>query len=1629
MYQAHAESIYNEIRENLLNGKLVRKYQLNRDNLEHLLKNEGVFEKLLHMINRRDYSCSAVLDLCRDILLELSNGHQPNDWLDYVYNYALSKSFPETVQIELKPELEQAAVVYLEFLHVISEHQKQSNDETFQSTYPFAFLGNEVEGISDHVEYRRFKESFRNDYIYEMMKLNQDVAGYTTLDHICGVHYLAVRVAIQLKQLGFEIDLGRVSGAAAGHDIGKYGCRPEEAKRVAYFHYYYTDEWFKARDITYIRNVAVNHSTWDLELENLPIEALILIYSDFCVKAPRDSGYPFKMQFYDLAESFDVILEKLDNVDEAKEKRYRRVYAKLRDFEDFMRYHGVEVDVHKPLPELTPKTYVKPHYALLQGNAVIDNIKYRAIRHNIRLMHTLRDESSLNAVLEHARGEEAVNDLRGYIFVLEEYGLYLTVKQKLTTLNFLYEMLAHPEEDIRKQCAELMGRLIANFDEEYRKELPKDVTMKHQELNSKDLLKRYLDAFLYPDQKVTDRHAQWIGHNLVNLVKALFKHAQERMKPDYLHLVLEPYRPELDNPGIMNYLLKTLKALPMDICQEQGIILTLNYTLKCMDTEEPLQRLRALDAFYALLKHMKKELRQTLDLNGVLERELGKPSNPAIRNLRKKIADELGLPEEQMEALRAECRKDYGLVSELFLSNLKAATPEPVKIQQIEILYHNAVEHSWEDRFYTAMHLCNLLKVSAFETVRNYAGQSLVKLSAHLTAEQRNDMVVELWKALEIERYQFTKYIPEYLGQLVVLLDRKEIDEVLDDFSDKLKKASTQIAMLLLKTVGVSLVYYQSACCRGQVKEDPELTRRLSGILLNGLSHYEPEVYRTAFTVFGRDVFDSEQLTLEEKAPLFCLLAKKLLAITGDLDEKAELTVLSFAASLNHIYRFVADHAHFIGNLHLEQPDRVAFYPGAFDPFSLAHKESAREIRNLGFEVYLAVDEFSWSKRTQPNITRRQIIKMSIGDEFGIFTYPRDLVVNIANPEDLRRMKEFFPKSDVHIVVGSDVIANASAYAVPQEPDSIKSFSHIVFERQSSLSEEETRRLETRLSETERDVIRMNLSPKCESISSTQIRKMIDQNRDISDLIDPLVMKFIYERGLYRREPQFKQVLMTKSLSVEVHESFTDELLQEISELGRIKYEQLEQLLSDRNHASSTRILTIRSLDEDRDLLGFSLFHWLRASMIYSEFKNKRICDYIHANSVGRIVVIDEVFVNPNHQMENLEQMLLTETLAFCISRDYTYTVFRNVLNRQISSEMKFVLEHQGFLKVVDEEEDQSVYAVNMSSPCTLIFDGKTMIKDPYREAPQTVKALQKTRHRLQKALTELYPGNLVLTFDRTMIYEHLIKKICDMNGVSTIPQNPRVLGPLMCVPYGDIFKRWILPNTVTKAFHTERYYTPDAKRYAVEAYPHYLPIETQVETFKAFNRQMILVDDLLDKGYRLQAIDRVLHEKNVEVKKIIVAILSGRGKTMIEGENREVDSAYFIPRLNVWFNESHLYPFIGGDTLWRGKAEKSNFMPSINMIMPYTWPSYIKGASKASIFELSRVCLENAITIMEALEEVYLDQHERNLTLMQMSDVMVTPRFPDRGYYLEYDLTRKPSEYLRQDLESLMRFEKAYSE
>lgn len=1615
-----------QLKKQILSASFLDECQWPQQAISDFLDHPDHISGIGRIIEQCNFQTQTIYSLYEPLIRTLMPKTADVNLLEQFYAYSVNLSFPNTEPFIENRCIEPGAKLFLKIMKVYCDLQKEVDQTSWQGLYPLIPISAKEEGqLESSEEYERFKFYFRQDHVYEMMKMNQDIMGYTTLDHICGVHHIAMKVARQLKRTGVKIDLGRVAGAAAGHDVGKYGCRGAEKKRVAYFHYHYTGVWFEQRNITYIRHVAINHSTWDLELDNLPVEALVLIYADFRVKAD-DQG---TMRFYDLDDSFQVILDKLDHVDEAKENRYKKVYQKLKDFENFMFSLDINVDPTSPEELCEDPLRKRVHPSLLKGQEIIEYCKHLSIEHNLRLMHLLRDENSLNRLLESARSMQNTNDLRGYIDIIEDYSAYLTQKQKQIAVGFLYSLLVTPEEDIRKHCAWVMGTLIGNFDEELRKEIPEGADVAKFEIESYELLERYIERMLTPELHIIGKHRHWTSYALKDVLKAYFtyQHSDEKIHKG-LMLTLAHFQHHMANPGKQLYLLHALRGLPLCKMDSAQLDIVQSMLLSGLGSAEEKVRMATLNALGDIVKQEPSESNFFDVIVDALSNQANDQMHVVERYTRKFVLERLHIGD-RLAYVEKLCQYESIDVSTLFLTNLKSATSDLNKKFQIKFLVDYAQVIDPSNTFYTAMHLCNLLKVSALESVRNTAGESLVEMIDLLSVEQRNDIVVELLRALEMESYQFTRYIPHYLGRILLKVKPIELDEIIEDFKDKIKRSGPQLGMLITHTVGVIIRHYGSYQFMDSESEQ-EYKHRLEvlvGILLNGFVSYIPSITQTAMTVLGREILADPHMPISEKKYLLDLSLKKVLSLLNITNEEKELIFMSNAAGLKYIYRLISDYEHQFGTMNLPVIQRVAFFPGSFDPFSTSHKQIAREIRNLGFEVYLAVDEFSWSKRTLPNLIRRDIIKMSIADEVNIYSFPRDISVNLANERDLQKLTDSFNDRLVFMVVGSDVIVNASAYKEDSSSKVLKGIPHIVFERMIEESPELKEQFEMAFARLDPQSIRLILPSQYEQISSTQIRNYIDENRDISELVDPLAQRYIYERGLYQREPQFKEVMTTKSTVVEILTELSSDVIEELARTMPTEFSKVYSLFKQLKSKESFKVLILRSVEGQRSIIGFACFHWLRSSQMYTEFSDELILNYLRDHAVGRMLIIDGIYAKDQGIFKNAYQLVLTETLAYCLARDYTYAICRNVFDQVIVTELAEVLKHQGFVTVPSSSAPNQVYAVNMSTPCTLNLDIKSLIKEPFRSDPLVVKAIDVTRKRIQEAIVKLYPGHLVLSFDRTMIYENLIKKICDENQMPTVPLVPKQVGANMCVPFGDIIKRWILPNTVTKAIHIEKYFYPELDHYKIEAYPYYLDIENQMEMLKSFNRPILMVDDILDKGYRIKVIEPALRKHGIPIQKVFVGILSGHGKALMASKNIEVDSAYFIPRLRVWFNEGKLYPFFGGDAVWRGYTPERNMIPSVNLILPYASPTYIKGTRKAALFEVSKVAIENAIDILKAIEESYQVSNDRMLTVARLGEVMAYPRYPDKGRHVNYDMNQKASEYLMLDLEALNRLRKIY--
>lgn len=1607
--------IAKNLEKDLSNRQFLKYNNISKKEMQEILENIDWEITFKGLNNNKIVNCKKIINIISPILNRIAN--EPKlGWAQYIIDFTIRQLFPERIYEEENKENRICRCIILQTIRTFIEQKEvtvQNQDEIIVFLKP-----EEYEICSGKHEYNKLVNYWNKNFINEFMLIYGEKLRFNIIGHISGVHKISMIIGNQLRKVGVPIDIALMSGAAIGHDIGKFGCKETESARIPYLHYYYTDIFFKNNEMPIIGHIATNHSTWDLELENLSVESLVLIYADFRVKGHRDSEGLEHINYFSLKDSYEVILQKLDNVDEPKRIRYEKVYSKIKDFEEYMLGLGVSVDLIKT--EIIP--VAKKFDPLLDSDEAIKRIKDLAIQHNISLMKIFNDEIEFGDLLEAARSEKQWKKIRSYINIFYEYSTYMTQKQKLMTMNYLYELLMHREGDIRRLAAELMGIIIINFDEEFRKEIPIGVKKRGEEYTGLHLCYEYFNKIIFPEHKIADNHKRWIGYTLKIIIKAMLSRAKEEEKIKYLDLIIKFFANSAIDDSTAFILLDSMLYLPLNICTETQKNNLFDFCISFIDRESEeikIGILRVLEYFVRVLhgSFINEEIKQ--QIMGCIEAVGTKhiSSIYLINKIYNMIGYENTESAHQWESL-------YGVnesTSDIFLENLKVGTPWVIKAVNIEYLIDRLRMGRREEKLHIATHLSNLLKVSERVTVRHSAGAALPYVISLLSLDQRNEIVIELTRGLEIGEYQFSKYIPEYLGQIGLFLHPNELDEFIAQLGRLLESRNDRIASVTLNTIGVLLYKYPGYFDRFIEDEVTYENRRdtLAGLLLKGLANYNQSVSQEAFHVIGKYIFANHSLSFENKNIIFKLIFKKMLTLLTE-QEESHLEFFNNAAALNHIYRFISEYSLKYGDFKIKELDKIAFFPGTFDPFSLSHKGIVKEIKKLGYEVYLSLDEFSWSKKTQPRKVRRRIITMSVADERNVYVIPDEIQINLSNIVDLNELKTLFNDKEIYIVIGSDVIANASSYKVEPEEGSIHSFNHIIFKRSSLV--EGTLDFKDDYSAINAKVIELELPTHLEDISSTRIRENIDLNRDISNLIDAVAQNYIYDNSLYLREPQYKSIVLTKGIKIEKVNIFTSELISELSKtLLRGKRGLAETFLYLKRN--DTIGIIIRDGEKKDEIVAMTAFSLVETVGLYQEFLSSKIATHLREEGAGKRVLIGGIYYNKHSSIRDVLQLVLSETLADCLMYDFTYAIYHPHGYKDVSRFLLDTLERQGFTPVHEGQKDDVIYKVDMKFPVVLIQNMEARIKYPFNQNERVLETIDTAHKNLQLSATKMYPNTLILSVNQEIIHHKLIGMITAINKVPKEPQKVRQLGELMCVPFGKILNGFAVPNTVTKTLHTEKYFDVEIKRFKIKEYPNYSKLYNQIKIIKSFDRGVILVDDLLHKGYRIKELDPMLKAENIKVEKIVVGILSGRGKDLMTIQDRMVESAYFIPNLRVWFLESTMYPFIGGDSVEReGLPQNSGLINSINLIMPFVAPTFLNEVPRSKVYDFSMACLQNAKEILVALEEEYQGLFQKNLTLNRLGEAILSPKCPDVGVCMAYDFNLAPSVFVANEIEKLIR-------
>ncbi len=1535
---------------------------------------------------RQRISCRAVIETAAAAMADIPAPE--GGWSGYVLSNAIARLYPQHRR-EATARQEDFALCALLALQLLLAEERSL---PFDMTMDFAFC-TEAEA-ADSPYYQRFLQVWRQDFVYELLRLSSELTPFSTLQHIAMVHHVAMTAGRALRRSGVTVDLGLTSAAAAGHDIGKFGCLPGE--RVPYLHYYYTDEWLTRSGLPQVGQVAGNHSTWDLELANLSVESMLLIYADFRSKQRREADGRETAALYSLKDAFDVILSKLDNVDGAKKRRYEYVYRKLRDFEDYMRFRGVDVTLrgHDTAPEKQPDA------ALMTPEQYYRAFCLMAVEHNLSMMRRLSHEGLFSDLLERARSEKDWAKVRTYLCILEDYFTYLSANQKIQTVYFLYELLLHPEGDIRRQSAALMGQVMAKFSLRYKKELPSTAPQATVEQTQFALWAQYLNLLFYPDHKLTPQQTSHIRFTAKLVVSATLENCAPQEAERFLSVLLAHYQSaKVEDEGAALALTDTLSYLPLKLLTQAQLQQVMDFALAQCRSADPSVQAAALQFFL--------RARQTLTaeplLNDRLARLRAENVTFPLPSLRYQYGRVQGMAAaEAVKALKPE------ELSDILLDNLKTATPWMIKVVNVELLARYAA-HGGGSAMQIAAHFANIIRVSEAVVVRERAGRALLGIAPRLTSEERNEVAVELSKALEAGHYEFSKYIPQYLGSFMLWLPPAELDEVIDYLAGLLSHSADSVVASALDTVGFALENYRLYSRRFPEEEGVWDRRRcrLAGLLLKGMASYREAVQQEAMYVMGDTLFSSIRFPDERKAWLFTLCAHKLLFLIRE-NQGGGLNDLYCSAALYRIYQFIVRYETDNGPFRFTQRQKVAFFPGTFDPFTLSHKALACTIRDMGYEVFLAVDEFSWSKKTQPSLIRRKIASMSVADEFHVHLFPYNIPVNIANPGDLRRLKDMFAGRELYLIVGSDVIHGASSYKAAPSPDSVHSMNHIVFRRVSALHGEE-KDMDADVGMITGKVVQLQLPSQLEDISSTRIRENIDMNRDISHLIDPVVQEYIYQRGLYLREPQYKPLLSPGTLRFDEAEP-EEPLLTELRALG------MPPAAAEGIRRRGERIMTLRS---GGTLLCAAAFSQRRTRELLSLLGDPARVNDVRGVASGKLLCLTGLYGGDTESL----QLLLTQLFAQAMEQDCLWALFA-ALDAPADPAAEDLLRQQGLRPV--RPGDPSLLLADMSAPVVFLQNVETAIKPPFSGDGAVLSAIHQARRRFKLGLVDLYPGRLIFTISSQLVLHRLVEKITALNGVPMIPTKPRVLGPYMCVPFGKLLRRAAIPNTVTKTIHTDKVFAADRRTQHIGAFPGYAPLADQMRVVHSFRRPVILVDDQLHTGRRIGVLDPLAREQQVEIKEVLVGILSGQGRDLAQQLGRDVDYVYFVPNLRAWYVESTLYPFIGGDTVEHPDMARSGLQPSVNLILPYVYPEHLRQCGAAAAYTFSRTCIENTLYIIEALETAYRRVYARSLTLRRLSEAVVLPLCPDKGR-MRYSLDGAVSDYLRDDLETLRRLENLF--
>ena len=1459
-------------------------------------------------------------------------------------------------------------------------------------------------------EYGRLLAHLDREGFLVALAMAQHWRGLTIQDHVLGVTGMALWIGRQLAQ-SVPVDLPLLHGGAIGHDVGKFGCVGDEARRVPRLHYYYTHQYYAARELGGLGHIATHHSCWDLELMRLPIETQLLIYCDFRVKDSLDAQGRPVMVVSSLKDAFGTILAKLEQVDRAKYRRYRAVYRKLRELEDYAMTLGVALEPpgfptsrrQKPaLPQGLDLVALmagrqRPDCAVLAtGSQVQGTARVLATAHSLGVMERLRDVPSLRRLLEEVRSFKGWRELRTYLGILGDYAPALSEDQRDLVLAFFRELLAHPDDDIRYQTACRMADLLALGEVQWRKDLPAGAVLPEQPwvlpqvaavLDLLDLAPADAAEDMSPEEKIM--------YSVPIFLRRFFSRAAPRLAAEVRPMVVARLmqRAGDQRPLAALYACESFELLAGAMSGPDREALP--RVLQGWATHEvPNVRLMAWRVLHLLARTGQQEpalLQAVGDCVDALRGHAQAGASVAELFLLEQCARLTGRLDlaDRCGELRDRGRSP---IREVMLSNLKTQTGWVEKKVACDYLLAlvDAREHSEALAGQVGFHLANLLKVSRVEGTRFHAGRCLIKLVPVLADTQRNDLAIELVRSLQLEEEGVTRYLPRFLGSLLASLPAQELDELVADMAQDARGGAERLQRLLIQAVAWLIIALPL--------DRLDRMERLAGILLGALADTRIPVAHEGYAHLTL-VLESLEPGDPRLEALLRLITKKVLTLVTHLpgDSGRYFLAAQVLSGLGRALEAVP--------VAFPRAPRVGFLPGTFDPVTIAHIEMVRRALRHCDEVFVQVDDFSWRKHAQPRFVRDELAWMALASIPQAYLVPFQPPVNIANPVSLVQLRERLGRSELCLIVGSDVLEGASAYGDPASP--IYDLPHLVTTREAHQS----RLWEDRLGHFRAGVQVLQVASRLKTVSSTSLRAALDQRGELERFCDPLIARTLRERRLYINYPARKEEVFESRWVLQVQQVQRAEAGGGALPPG---LEPLVRLDTTRALARWTgrkpRTAVLQARDSGAALASLT---WLEgaATALPVALEDDSLAGGAE-ELLGTGTLVETVGADPDDAaLDHLDQLLARITGQW-LSEGLLFALFPVPLVG--GDRLWAVLRHHGAAWLGGPASGRGVRwaGIRLAHPLVLVHDLDQLLQQQYSRAEPVRAAIVENRRAFSAFFAERLPGRGLLH-----VHEMETKRVLAAWTQERLAQRQGwvVLG------LGRQFSRDIVGNRPTFALDLEHYLTAQGYEAGFAPAANSPGLDLQLTTARELGRNALLLVPFLDSVEPVLQVVEACRRVKVKLGEVLVGATSASVDAALHLAGVPHRTGMVVPHWRGVVRESSLVPFVGGWTIRDDRSAAGPLVRSLNDCLPYHEPHPL-GLDPVGALDFSRLALERAGALFRALEDAFRASEGRMLSLEDLSTVVRYPRCPlfPLGFIPPWDWA--PSAIISQDLEALAR-------